>query len=468
MTPARRQELLMASRLGRLVSTGTEVPPDQAPPPAHFAAPPAGRDGDLDPAGHWRTIQGQPVHITSDGAVDAGGHPALRKVLAEKAGLPDRTGAEKLDNPPPAGNPLVAGESPAEPTGGRAMTGTETGGVRSNSRAQGCERCGVTVAPGHGRLDFVPDAHDVDEFDRVGTGREKAHWTVTCHDAAGCAARVKEAADRRDAERAAKREAARAEAAKVAAAKAEKRAAWDAMTAGLVRSEAAPEGVTRTGEHVDGGLDAACEKLKLADGSTGWLVSWIGDMDGHYYLLPPTAAADAEAEKARLHRVYQWWRPGGYKADSYPGPGVPEADLTPAERAEVETRRAEKYAAYEAKWRRWVDLAVKPVDTAVAGGKPNWTKGCRAWQVLAAAGVDVRMEPADPVALAALARADADLPPYSPERDKLSLEVVLRATLPPAAKNKNGTVKAAFERKLPRDFENKTSDRFIKVRIEYD
>jgi hypothetical protein len=72
---------------------------------ALFAAPPAGKDGDLDPDGHWRTIQGQPVHITGDGAIDAGGHPALRKVLAEKAGLADRTAGRAPAAPAPLGHP---------------------------------------------------------------------------------------------------------------------------------------------------------------------------------------------------------------------------------------------------------------------------------------------------------------------------------------------------------------------------
>jgi hypothetical protein len=108
MTPERRRSLLARTPLGRA---------------ALFAAPPAGKDGDLDPAGHWRTIQGQPVHITSDGAVDAGGHPALRKVLAEKAGLPDRTGAKKLDSAPGVGNPSVVGPvGPATPKEGPAVS----------------------------------------------------------------------------------------------------------------------------------------------------------------------------------------------------------------------------------------------------------------------------------------------------------------------------------------------------------
>jgi hypothetical protein len=71
MTPQRRRQLLEASRLGRAVI---------------FAAP-AGAKGDLDPDGRWRTVSGNKIHITADGEIDAGGHPVLRQILAEKAGL---------------------------------------------------------------------------------------------------------------------------------------------------------------------------------------------------------------------------------------------------------------------------------------------------------------------------------------------------------------------------------------------
>ena len=75
MTPERRRQLLAASRLGRAV--------------AGFAGP-AGEKGDLDPDGHWRTVSGNAIHIDSNGEIDAGGHPALRQILAEKAGLHPR------------------------------------------------------------------------------------------------------------------------------------------------------------------------------------------------------------------------------------------------------------------------------------------------------------------------------------------------------------------------------------------
>ncbi len=70
-----------------------ELPPD----PAQFYDP-KGRDGDLDPEGHWTTISGNRIHITGDGEIDAGGHPALRKVLDEKASIPSKlTGDPRHD-----------------------------------------------------------------------------------------------------------------------------------------------------------------------------------------------------------------------------------------------------------------------------------------------------------------------------------------------------------------------------------
>jgi hypothetical protein len=53
----------------------------------YFTSPPDGKRHDLDPEGHWRTVQGQHIHITGSGEIDAGGHPELRKALEEKAGL---------------------------------------------------------------------------------------------------------------------------------------------------------------------------------------------------------------------------------------------------------------------------------------------------------------------------------------------------------------------------------------------
>lgn len=331
--------------------------------------------------------------------------------------------------------------------------------ARTNARTGYCGLCGLELKPGEGRLEFVPDAHDDDDFDRVGTGREHAHWEVFCLNEADCKARVEATAQRHAAEQAEK-ERVRDEAAAVKnAEKKVKREAWATLTAGLERTDAQPTGWERTGEFFDSGLDVTCEKVKLPNGATGWYVSWIGDMDGCYWLVPATVKEDAEAEKARLHRVYQWWRPNGYGPDSYPGPGIPEDQLTEEERAEVARCWAAKYAHVEDDWKRSVASAVKRGDWKGA-------KGCEAWETLTALGVEVEIV-TDPEAFRTFCRAYADSKLYSKERDALTLTVTLRAKLPATARNKNGSVKAAFEKKLPRDWQTKTSNRFIEVRVEY-
>ena len=331
--------------------------------------------------------------------------------------------------------------------------------ARTNARTGYCELCGVELKPGEGRLEFVPDAHDNDDFDRVGTYREHAHWEVFCLNESECKASV-EATAARHADEQAESKRVRAEAAAVKAA--EKKAqqeAWAVLTAGLERTDAQPAGWERTGEFFDSGRGVTCEKIKLPGGATGWYVSWIGDMDGCYWLVPATVKEDAEAEKARLHRVYQWWRPKGYGPDSYPGPGVPEDQLTEEERAEVSRCWAAKYAAVEADWNRRVVSAVKPGDWKDA-------RGCEAWEALVAVGAEVEIA-TDPEAFRTFCRAYADSKLYSKERDALKLTVTLRAKLPATARNKNGSIKAAVGGKLPREWQTKTSNRFIEVRVEY-
>jgi hypothetical protein len=108
----------MASRVGRLAATGREVPADAA----HFKYPPDGEKHDLDPEGHWRTVQGQPIHITGSGEIDAGGHPELRKALEEKAGLKVKAPAAA---PPPA--PAKAKATDGGTPGGPRAEVTEGG-----------------------------------------------------------------------------------------------------------------------------------------------------------------------------------------------------------------------------------------------------------------------------------------------------------------------------------------------------
>lgn len=332
------------------------------------------------------------------------------------------------------------------------MSFTNSNGLAShfktNTRPQCCAECEIVVEPGLGRLDFVPDAHDNDDFDRVGTHAEAAHWDVYCLDTAACQART---LARKEAQRV-EREALRAERAKAAQARAkvaeEKLSAWNALTAGLVRTESRPEHTVRTCEVFDNGQDVTCEKILLADGSEGWRVSWIGDMDGCYYLVPQAVKETAEAEKTRLHRVYQWWRPGAYKADSYPGPGVPVDELTDAEREEVALRTTEKLAVVRADWVRSVQIAFDYSDAA---------------KVLKSIGATVEIvipEPAFTEFCAVMAATDT----YSKARDALRLEVTLKVTLPATCYTARGKLKAAAERSLL--VNRNTGNRFVGLVLE--
>jgi hypothetical protein len=325
-----------------------------------------------------------------------------------------------------------------------------------------CNSCGAELKAGEGRLEFVPDAHDNDDFDRVGTDRENAHWEAFCVAEDACKSRVSEIAARQEAERAEAKRVRVETAAKEAAERKVKQEAWELLTAGLVRTESQPAGRQLTGEFVDSGLKATCEKVTLPGGLVGWRVDWIGDSDGCYYLVPPSVRDAAEAEDARLHRVYQWWRPGNYGPDSYPGPGIPESELTNEERAEVAKRWAEKRARIEADWEWSAQLAIKP-------GYSQRLKGCQAWEKLAAVGADLEVV-IDPEALRAFCRSyayDEDENEDKEDAEEAKLVVTLRATLPAAARNKNGSIKAAVKRRLPFDHETQTHNNFIEVVVEY-
>lgn len=326
--------------------------------------------------------------------------------------------------------------------------------VRTNQRAQHCENCGTLCQPGEGELYFLPSAEDNDDFDRVGTDRAHAHWEVICLDRAACAARVeaKKTEQRRIAS--VRKEAAAKEAAEKKAISEQQKAEFATLTAGLVRTDVRPEGATWVEEYAATGSDCRAQKLLLPTGETGWVVSWIGDMDGCYWLLPAAAKESAEAEKARLHRIYQWWRPIGYSARSYPGPGVPEGELTESERGEVAARTAAKWAELEEMQRRSIDTTLRPRPA-------DRLQGCEAWRMLAAVGAEIEIVYSDE----ALAKFVRDYEATRDDRkahDALRLEVLLRAKLPAAARNKNGSIKAAVERKLP-SYQHDTSNRFIKV-----
>lgn len=322
--------------------------------------------------------------------------------------------------------------------------------TRTNARAGYCELCGMSLPPGQGRLEFIPDAHDNDDFDRVGTGREHAHWAVFCLSEVDCQTRAEATAARHAAERAEKKRIASEASAIAAAAKKAKQTEWETLTAGLVKIDVAPTGWKRTGEHFEG-LDVQCEKISLPGELTGWLVSWIGDSDGSYWLVPLGSDAVKKAQeiadrRTKQHRVWQWWTPDCHDKQ-YPGPGVPESELTEDERAEVEIRRRKKQAAIALDWRKRIDHAI------IRG---NWfgSRGCGAWEALTAAGASVEVV-IDDEKFAEFCRLYSEAK-NSHESDALRLTVTLRAKLP---KGK--------EMPDPASFSRETNQLAIKVRVEY-
>lgn len=313
-----------------------------------------------------------------------------------------------------------------------------------------CQVCGAELRSSEARREFIPDASDNDDFDRVGTAFSAAHWETYCRDTAACKARIEAqiAASEPQRLRAA---ALRAEAAaQRAAEKKAKQEVWARETAGLHPTSAAPVGAwKRTGRAIGDGGGRSAEEVQLANGELGWRT------DSGTWLLSAAAKAEAEAEAARLHRVYQWWRPTGYRPDSYPGPGVPEAELSEEERAEVARCYAAYFAAIEAEWRRLIPIEIKP---------GNWpgARGCEAWEALTALGAEIEIQ-IDPEEIRAFSRWYGD--DCRRRREERTLTVILRAKLPARAHNKDGSIKAAVASRLPRN--NKTRNRYLVVRVDY-
>lgn len=303
-----------------------------------------------------------------------------------------------------------------------------------------------------GRTTYWSDdrAHDEDEFDKLG----QPGW-YTQIVAAPVDETPEEISEREEA--AAKKRAAVEEKQRVID---DKKAAWETEISGLVKTDAAPESYKKTGRKFDSGFDVCNEEIELPDGKKGWYVSWIGDMDGSYWLLPAEVAIDAEAEEARLHRVYKWWRPKNYGADSYPGPGVPREELTEEERAEVDRCYAAKYEAVEQSEARGIIGGILGVWDGV-----QKTDGCQVIKNLrkAVPGVTFEIQLGDEFKQFARGYADSEL--YSKERDALRLVVCVRVTLPADSYTKTGKLKAAVERKLPQG-EFDTGNRFVKGRFE--
>lgn len=212
-----------------------------------------------------------------------------------------------------------------------------------------------------------------------------------------------------------------------------KAAAFGQLTAGLVKSGDRPLGeFQETEEFFDDGTGNTCQKLILADGSVGWVVSWIGDSDGYYYLVPASQAAQAKDDAERKHRVWKWWRPGAYGDHAYPGPGAAESELTPEERAEVALRFANKYAAVATLEQRSIEISVEY---------------CTQLKALLSTAISRTVE-IDPTAFQAYCRIYADAPLYSKERDANRLEVKIVVTL--AAEHfHRGNLRAKAARLVP-------------------
>lgn len=87
------------------------------------------------------------------------------------------------------------------------------------------------------------------------------------------------------------------------------------------------------------------------------------DLGPSYWIDPALAV-----ESADKTRVWGWWNPEGYHADSYPGPGVAREELTPAERSEVDRLEAARMAAIREKEGRslWISALGRLVDAGLA------------------------------------------------------------------------------------------------------
>ena len=154
--------------------------------------------------------------------------------------------------------------------------------ARTNAIPGCCAECGAYLEPGKGSLVFLPDADDVDDVDRIGTDRERAHWDLYCLDSGACAARVE----------AAKLEAIAIRKSKIAAEMDSKgrlsrrsaKAAWEIAISGLTLSYSARLGWTETEDEFDSGYQQSCKRMAGPAGETGWkITSQSGEVR---YLFP--------------------------------------------------------------------------------------------------------------------------------------------------------------------------------------
>lgn len=214
---------------------------------------------------------------------------------------------------------------------------------RVNAREGICTDCGGVVPVGAGSLWWEADPDDGGDV----VGRTPAGWRVTHLDKTACSAVKASAA----AERAQRRDEAKAAAD-------EARTRFDAacdVVAAAVRAEIEARGLVRVPEGVTAPIPTGA--TKVYDGSAypdggGFSRGYFGTVWTHGDRAWATlgggtypsrwASPEVIADAQRTARICQYWRPGAYSATAYPGPSVPDAELSAEELAKVEGYRAAK------------------------------------------------------------------------------------------------------------------------------
>lgn len=211
--------------------------------------------------------------------------------------------------------------------------------TRTNTREQHCENCGTLVAPGAGSLAWNPGEDD------GGDGHER--YEVTCLDTATCAAirAQRDAARRAELSEAAAKNRSAAEESEARSAEILARVAALVAEHGLeaVDSRRAtvslPNGAQRTWTASE--RHPARSTLTVAEAfeTPSGVFVVVGDTYPTIY-APPAVVAAGHAQ----WRVAQHWMPS-WGVARYPGPAVPDTELTPEELAQVSAWRAAKVVA---------------------------------------------------------------------------------------------------------------------------
>ena len=212
--------------------------------------------------------------------------------------------------------------------------------TRTNAREQHCENCRTLVAPGAGSLTWNPGQDD------GGWGR--ARYEVVCLDAEACAANKAALIESMRADVAAQETKRREEAAASDARSAEILARAKAVVAEHGLEQVDPHKATVSvpagaklawsdSERPGFGKVATVAQVYTADAGT-FVV--LGDSYSTVY-APPALVRAGEAQ----YRIGKYWTLDRYGVRNYPGPAVPDAELTPEELAQVNAWRAAKDVA---------------------------------------------------------------------------------------------------------------------------